>query len=53
MKQSGPVWERLSGLPRKLGKFKYPVLILLLGVLLLLLPRQEQNRRRRSRLPRL
>lgn len=43
MKQSGPVWERLSGLPRKLGKFKYPVLILLLGVLLLLLPRQEQK----------
>ena len=43
MKESGPVWKRLSDLPRKLGKFKYPVLILLLGVLLLLLPRQEQK----------
>lgn len=53
MKQSGPVWERLSGLPRKLGKFKYPVLILLLGVLLCCCPVRSKNRRRRSRLPRL
>lgn len=39
MKESGPVWETLRRLPQRLGKFKYPVLILLLGVLLLLLPR--------------
>ena len=41
MKESGPVWETLRRLPQRLGKFKYPVLILLLGVLLLLLPRQS------------
>ena len=34
MKESGPVWETLRRLPQRLGKFKYPVLILLLGVLL-------------------
>ena len=43
MKESGPVWNKLTRLPQKLGKFKYPVLILLLGVLLLLLPRQKQQ----------
>ena len=43
MKESGPVWNKLTRLTQKLGKFKYPVLILLLGVLLLLLPRQKQQ----------
>lgn len=35
--------ERLSQLPKKLGKFKYPVLILLLGLILLLLPGKSQK----------
>lgn len=39
MRESGRAWETLRRLPQRLGKFKYPVLILLLGVLLLLLPR--------------
>lgn len=43
MKESGPVWNKLTRLTQKLGKFKYPVLILLLGVLLLLLPRQKPS----------
>ncbi len=51
MKESGPVWETLRRLPQRLGKFKYPVLILLLGVLLLLLPARRGGRRsRRQRL---
>lgn len=44
MKESGPVWNKLTRLTQKLGKFKYPVLILLLGVLLLLCPGKSSSR---------
>lgn len=43
MTQGQRLWDRLPGLVQKLGKFKYPVLILLLGLLLLLLPRQGKQ----------
>ncbi len=36
-------WEKLSAYPEKLGKFKYPILVLLLGVLLLLVPKSEKE----------
>ena len=35
--------EKLSGLPGKLGKFKYPILILLLGLILMVLPGKAQK----------
>lgn len=35
--------EKLSVYPEKLGKFKYPILVLLLGVLLLLMPKSTKE----------
>ncbi len=37
------IFEKLSAYPEKLGKFKYPILVLLLGVLLLLMPKGSKE----------
>lgn len=37
------ILEKLSAYPEKLGKFKYPILVLLLGVLLLLMPKSTKE----------
>lgn len=43
MSKAGEWQGRISGYIRKLGRWKYPVLVLLLGVILLLLPQKQER----------
>lgn len=43
MSKAGEWQERFSGWTQKLGRWKYPVLVLIIGIILMLLPRHESK----------